>query len=114
VVGVARELQFADVHEASSIVAAAGPMGSTRFDAMFIVLDDEGEAVWRVSRIRTGESPCPPETAVAVSATGCSAGAAMPLKRLEARRVLLKPDKAQCVLETSAGLWPARSVTVPA
>lgn len=114
VVGVARELQLADVHEASSVVAAARLMRSTRFDALIIALDDEGEAVELVSRIRTGESRCPPDMAVAVFSTGCSAGAAMQLKRLEVRRVLLKPYKVKSVLETIAGLWPARTVTVPA
>ena len=67
-----------------------------------------------MSRIRTGESRCSPDMAVTVFSTGCSVGTAMQLKRLDVRRVLLKPHKVKSVLETSAGLWPARAVTVPA
>jgi hypothetical protein len=36
-------ISLADVHEASSVVAADRLMARTRFDAMIVALDDEGE-----------------------------------------------------------------------
>jgi DNA-binding NarL/FixJ family response regulator len=113
-VSVARELRLATIHEASSVAAAGRMLAQHRLDAVFIALDEDGEAFELLARLRSGQSRSERDVAVAVFASDCSAATAVRLKQLGVRRMLLKPYKIKSVLETIAGLWPAHSAALAA
>lgn len=110
VAAVARELGLAEIHEASSVEAAARMMAAQRYDALVIDLDAEGAAIELMSRLRSGDSQCEKGIPIAVMAGSCDTHMALRLKQLEVRRVLLKPFKVKGVLDSVAGLLPERAL----
>ena len=107
VAAVARDLRLADPQEVTSIEAAARLVAVHAFDALFLSLDDEGPALDLMSRVRNGETRCPADIPIAVTAAACSTSLALRLKNLEVRRLLLRPFKVKGVLDAIAALRPA-------
>lgn len=101
---MAREMGLADVQEATSPALAERLLHERRFDALLIALDDEGEALKLVGRIRAGESPYPADLPVAATAGSCDVELALRLKELDVRRLLLKPFKVRGMLEAISAL----------
>jgi len=102
---VARELNLADIHEATSVANAARMVSSARFDALIIDLDEEGAAIGLITRIRNGDSKCDRTVPIAVLAGSCDATTVTRLKELEVRRILLKPFKVKGVLDSVDALF---------
>ena len=101
---MAREMGLAEVHEATSAALAERLLFERRFDALLIALDDEGEALKLVGRLRSGESPYPADLPVAATAGSCDVELALRLKELDVRRLLLKPFKVRGMLEAISAL----------
>ena len=101
---MAREMGLADVQEATSAALAERLLFERRFDALLIALDDDGEALKLVERLRAGESPYPAELPVAATAGSCDVELALRLKELDVRRLLLKPFKVRGMLEAISAL----------
>jgi DNA-binding NarL/FixJ family response regulator len=104
VVGVIRDMQLAEIHEATQADLASRLLMSRRFDALLFALDDEGAAIELLLSLRRGGTLAPADTPVAVTAAACDASLALRLKELKVRRVLLKPFKVKSVIETVSGL----------
>ena len=107
VTSVARSLQLARIEEAINVQSAERLMQSNRYDALVVALDDEGQAVRLLERMRAGEFMTPRTTPTVVMAALCDASTALQMKSLQVRRVLLKPFKVKGVLESIAGLQQA-------
>jgi CheY-like chemotaxis protein len=87
---MAREMGLADVQEATSPAIAERLLSERRFDALLIALDDDGEALELVRRVRAGETSHPPDMPVAATASACDVELALKLKQLDVCRLLLK------------------------
>ena len=107
VTSVARSLQLARIEEAINVQSAERLLQSNRYDALVVALDDEGQAVRLLERMRAGEFMTPRATPTVVMAALCDASTALQMKSLQVRRVLLKPFKVKGVLESIAGLQQA-------
>ena len=107
VTSVARSLQLARIEEAINVQSAERLLQSNRYDALVVALDDEGQAVRLLERMRAGEFMTPRTTPTVVMAALCDASTALQMKSLQVRRVLLKPFKVKGVLESIAGLQQA-------
>lgn len=101
---MAREMGLADVQEATSTGVAEKLLAERRFNAMLIAIDDEGEALELVRRLRAGETSQPTDLPVAATATSCDVDMALRLKQLDVCRLLLKPFKVRGMLEAISAL----------
>ncbi|HEY9106505.1 MAG TPA: response regulator [Roseateles sp.] len=101
---MAREMGLADVQEATSPALAGKLLQERRFDALLMAIDDDGEALSLLERLRAGQSSQPADLPVAVTATSCDVGLALRLKQLQVSRLLLKPFKARGMLELISAL----------
>lgn len=101
---MARELGLADVQEASSTAAAERLLFDRRFNAMLVALDEEGEALELLRRVRAGQTSQPVDLPVAAMASCCDVEMALRLKQLDVSRLLLKPFKVRGVLEAIQAL----------
>jgi len=101
---MAREMGLADVQEATSTGIAERLLHERRFDALLLALDEEGEALELVRRLRAGESSQPVDLPVAVTAISCDVELALRVKQLDIRRLLLKPFKVRGMLELISAL----------
>ena len=107
VTSVAHSLELARIEEALNVQSAERLLQRNRYDALVVALDDEGEAVRLLERLRAGEFMTPRATPTVVMAALCDASTALQMKSLQVRRVLLKPFKVKSVLESIAGLQQA-------
>lgn len=101
---LARSLGLADVREATSPGLAEKLLQERRFDALLIALDDEGESLEVVRRLRAGQSLQPSDLPVAATAVSCDIELALRVKQLEISRLLLKPFKVRGMLEVITAL----------
>lgn len=109
VAAVARDLRLANPQEVTHIDAAARLLASQSFDALFLSLDEEDQAIDLMNRVRLGETRCLVTIPIAVTAAACSTSLLMRLKNLEVRRLLLRPFKVKGVLDAISALRPALS-----
>lgn len=105
VASVAREMQLAQVREASSVAAAQDMLVNVHVDGILIDLDDADPAFELVQRVRDKQL-CPAAgLPIAAMASACDPSMALRLRDLRVQRLLLKPFKVKSVLEVVAGLW---------
>jgi DNA-binding NtrC family response regulator len=101
---MAREMGLADVQEATSPALAERMLFERRYDAVLIAIDDEGEAIKLMQKLRAGDSSQPADLPIAATATSCDVELAMQLKQLDVCRLLLKPFKVRGMLEVISAL----------
>lgn len=101
---MAREMGLADVQEATSAAVAEKLLFERRYDAVLIAIDEEGEALELLRRLRAGEASHPADVPVAATAVACDVELALRLKQLDVRRLLLKPFKVRGMLEAISAL----------
>lgn len=101
---MAREMGLADVQEATSPAIAERMLFERRFDAVLIAIDDEGEAIQLMQKLRSGDSSQPADLPIAATASSCDVELALQLKQLEVCRLLLKPFKVRGMLEVISAL----------
>ena len=107
VAAVARDLHLARIDEASSVAAAERALEATRFDGLVLSLDERGQALQMLDRLRAGAFYTTARAPVVVMVDACDPGTVMRMKALEVRRILLKPFKVKSVLESVSGLCAA-------
>jgi DNA-binding NtrC family response regulator len=101
---LARDMGLADVQEATSAALAERLLFERRFNALLIAIDEEGEALELLRRLRAGESSQPVTLPVAAMAISCDVELALRLKQLDVCRLLLKPFKVRRMLEVISAL----------
>lgn len=101
---MAREMGLADVQEATSTAMAEKLLFESRYDALLIAIDEEGEALELLRRLRAGEASHPANVPVAATAASCDVELALRLKQLDVCRLLLKPFKVRGMLEVISAL----------
>lgn len=101
---MAREMGLADVQEATSPAVAERLLSERCFSALLIAIDEEGEALQLLQRLRGGDTHHPADVPVAVTAAACNVELAMRLKQLDICRLLLKPFKVRGMLEVISAL----------
>ncbi|HEY8878740.1 MAG TPA: response regulator [Roseateles sp.] len=101
---MAREMGLADVQEATSPAVAERLLFERRFNALLIALDDDGEALELLRRLRAGDTSHPADVLVAATASACDVELALRLKELDVCRLLLKPFKVRGMLEVISAL----------
>ncbi|CAH0348543.1 response regulator [Aquabacterium sp. CECT 9606] len=100
VISVARGLDIVDIHEAPSIDAAAPLLRARAFDGFVIALGNEGAGLALIRLIRDGGTSSPSTAAVAVTTERVDPESIAAFKKLDVKRVLLKPFKVKTILET--------------
>ena len=107
---VARELDLAEVREASSHETAQRLLETQRFDALMLDIGDGLSAVGIVQGVRGGSMSCEATLPIALTAESCDLATLALFKELQVRRIMLKPFKVKTVLEVVASLTqPARA-----
>ena len=101
---MAREMGLADVQEATSSAQAEKLLHDRRFDGLLIAIDEDGEALELVRRVRAGEAAHPSDVPIAATAMACDVELALRLKQLDVCRLLLKPFKVRGMLEVISAL----------
>jgi DNA-binding NtrC family response regulator len=101
---MAREMGLADVQEATSPAVAERLLSERRFSALLVAIDEDGEALQLLQRLRAGETHHPADVPLAVTAAACDVELAMRLKQLDVVRLLLKPFKVRGMLEVISAL----------
>lgn len=104
VAAVARDMRLAKPREVTTIELAESLVAIYRFDALFLSLDEEDAALALMARVRNGDTKCPRDIPIAVTAAACDTPLALRLKELEVRRLLLRPFKVKGVLDAIAAL----------
>ncbi|MBC7700905.1 response regulator [Aquabacterium sp.] len=100
ITSVARSLDIVDIQEAPSIEAAAPLLHAHAFDGLVIALGDDCAGLALIKRIRDGSTASPTTAAVAITTQSVDQDSIAALKRLEVKRVLLKPFKVKTILQT--------------
>jgi hypothetical protein len=111
VAAVARDMRLANPKELTTIEQAESLVSFHAYDALFLSLDEEAAALEFMSRVRHGDTKCPADIPIAVTAAACGAPLALRLKHLEVRRLILRPFKVKGVLDAIAALRPAPAET---
>ncbi len=101
---LAREMGLADVQEATSAALAERLLSERRFNALLIAIDEDGQALELLRRLRAGETAQPADLPVAATALACDVELALRLKQLDVCRLLLKPFKVRGMLEAISAL----------
>jgi DNA-binding NarL/FixJ family response regulator len=101
---LARDTGLADVREATSAAVAEKLLHERRFDALLLAMDEEGESLELLRRVRAGETLQPGDLPVAVTAMSCDRELALRMKQLDVCRLLLKPFKVRGMLEVISAL----------
>jgi DNA-binding response OmpR family regulator len=101
---LARDMGLADVQEATSPAVAGRLLGERRFDALLVAVDDEGEALELMRRVRAGEIAHPANVPIAATAASCDVELALRMRELDVCRLLLKPFKVRGMLEVISAL----------
>ena len=104
VAAVARELNLADVHEASSHDAARLLLHSQRFDALMLDIGEGLSAVAIVEDVRNGGTVSDTTLPIALTAESCDLATLTLFKQMQVRRIMLKPFKVKTVLEVVSEL----------
>eukprot|EP01136_Pigoraptor_vietnamica_P013501 Opistho-1_new@54578 len=82
VASVARELDLAEVHEASSFEAGQRLLQAQRFDALMLDISDGIHAIALLQSLRAGALPSPAELPVAGTAESCDLATLVMFKEL--------------------------------
>jgi CheY-like chemotaxis protein len=101
---MARDMGLADVQEATSAAIALKLLFERRFDGLLIAIDEDGEALELLRRLRAGDTSQPADLPVAATAMACDVELALRLKQLDVCRLLLKPFKVRGMLEVISAL----------
>ena len=101
---LARDMGLADVQEATSAAVAGRLLGERRFDALLVAVDDEGEALELMRRVRAGEIAHPANLPIAATAASCDVELALRMRELDVCRLLLKPFNVRGMLEVISAL----------
>lgn len=101
---VARELQLAEVQEASTLEAAQRLLESRSFDALMLDISEGLAALSLVQNVRDGTLCCLPGLPIALTAESCDLATIALYKELAVRRIMLKPFKVKTVLEVIQNL----------
>ncbi|MCU7374442.1 response regulator [Paucibacter sp. O1-1] len=104
---VARELDVADVHEASSHEAAQRLLESQTFDALLMDIGDGLGALSLLQSLRDGALRSPADLPVALTAESVDASLLALFKPLQVQRIMLKPFKVKTALEVVGALTGA-------
>lgn len=110
---MARDMGLADVQEATNTGVAERLLSERRFHAMLIAIDDDGEALELVRRVRAGDTSQATDLLVAATATACDVELALRLKQLDVCRLLLKPFKVRGMLEVITALGAPAPLAEP-
>jgi hypothetical protein len=104
VAAVARDMRLANPKELTTIGQAESLVAFQSYDALFLSMDEEAAALELMNRVRHGDTRCAADIPIAVTAATCSTSLALQLKRLDVRRVVLRPFKVKGVLDAIAAL----------
>ncbi len=104
---VARELDVADVHEASSHEAAQRLLESQAFDALLMDIGDGLGALSLLQSLRDGVLRSAADLPVALTAESVDASLLALFKPLQVQRIMLKPFKVKTALEVVGALTGA-------
>jgi hypothetical protein len=104
VAAVARDMRLANPKELTTIEQAESLVAFQSYDALFLSMDEEAAALELMNRVRHGDTRCAADIPIAVTAATCSTSLALQLKRLDVRRVVLRPFKVKGVLDAIAAL----------
>lgn len=100
----ARELDLADIVEATTPDAALRLLSSKHFDGLLVDMGDDRSGLDLVQKVRDGGTSCLPRMPVALMADACDAQMVQTIKALEVQRLMLKPFKVRTVLEVVTAL----------
>lgn len=112
VAAVARDLQLADVVEATTLDGATALLEQRRFDACLMSVADDRQELGLLQRLRGGGLATQSETPVAVITEKCDAGLILTLREMQISRIVLKPFKVKVVLETLSRIIEDRDRTL--
>jgi CheY-like chemotaxis protein len=102
---VARELDLAEVQEASSLEAAQRLLEQQRFDGLLLDIGSDGLASFQlVQLLRQGQLRSAADIPVALLAEAVDAAQLELFKPLQIRRLMLKPFKVKTALEVVGAL----------
>lgn len=104
---VARELDLADVHEASSPEAAQRQLEERRYDGLLLDIGDGLASLTLLQNLRQGALRSRADLPVALTAEQVDAATLDLFKPLRVRRVMLKPFKVKTALEVVSDLTGA-------
>jgi len=104
VAAVARELNLADVHEASSHEVARQLLHSQHFDALMLDIGDGLSALAIVQDVRSSGTASDAALSIAVTAESCDLATLKLFKQMQVRRIMLKPFKVKTVLDVVSEL----------
>lgn len=108
----AQDLDVSEIHEATSIEAAARLLATEPCDAILIALDDGNAGIELIEQVRNGTTACAPGVPVAVMADSYDQARMQVLLGLCIARALLKPTKIKSIVQTVAFL--SRATPAPA
>ncbi len=114
IAAVVRELDLAQVHQASSISMGTQMLMDLVVDALVLSLADNDAALDLLIRLRAGEFPSKAGIPVVVMAKACDGALALRLKELVVSRLLLSPFRIRDVVQTLEALVPDSSPAVEA
>lgn len=97
---VCRDLDLAQMTQASSVAMAEQRLAEQVFDGLLLSLDDAAGGLALLRRLRAGRWATRADAAVAVMAPGCDASTAHDLRHLGVRRILLRPFKIRDAVHT--------------
>lgn len=100
VTSVARSMNLVDIHETPSLDAATQLLRDRAFDGFVIALGDNQAGLDLIARIRNGSTSSPATAAVAITTERVDPSSIEAFRKLEIKRVLLKPFKVKTILET--------------
>jgi DNA-binding NarL/FixJ family response regulator len=109
---VARDLNLADVREASSHEAALRLLEQAPYDGLLLDIGEGVSGFGIAQSVRHGDTQSHPGVPIVVMAASCDAGTVSFFKSLPVQRIMLKPFKVKTVVEVIAAL--AASSWVPA
>lgn len=97
---VCRDLDLAQMTQASSVAMAEQRLAEQAFDGLLLSLDEVPSGLDLLRRLRAGAWATRADAAVAVMAQGCDVSTAHTLRHLGVRRVLLRPFKIRDAVHT--------------
>ncbi len=104
VAAVARELNLADVHEASSHEAARQMLQSQHFDALMLDIGESLSALAIVQDVRGSGTVSDAAMPIVLTAESCDLATLTLFKQVQVRRIMLKPFKVKTVLDAMSEL----------
>ena len=97
---VCRDLELAQMSQASSVGMAVQRLSEQVFDGLLLSIDDTNAGLDLLRRLRSGAWSTRSDAAVAVMASGCDVDTAHALRDLGVRRILLRPFKIRDAVHT--------------